>query len=49
VLGLFGMVTVNHATSVMIGVGNQLHTELDLASAPTTRPEPSDPPRGGPT
>jgi len=33
VLGLFGMVTVNQATSVMIGVGNQLHTELDLNSA----------------
>ncbi|RSM72532.1 hypothetical protein DMB66_05145 [Actinoplanes sp. ATCC 53533] len=33
VLGLFGMVTVNPATSVMIGVGDQPHTELDLASA----------------
>jgi len=33
VLGLFGMVTVNQATSVMIGVGNRLHTELDLSSA----------------
>jgi hypothetical protein len=35
VLGLFGMVTVDHATSVMIGVGDQPHTELDLGA---TRP-----------
>ena len=33
VLGLFGLVSVDHATSIMIGVGNQLHTELDLDSA----------------
>ena len=33
VLGLFGMTAVNHATSIMIGVGNELHTELDLTTA----------------
>ncbi|GID97029.1 hypothetical protein ACFQFC_38505 [Amorphoplanes digitatis] len=33
VLGLFGLVTVDQATSVMIGVGNRLHTELDLHPA----------------
>ncbi|MEU7909298.1 hypothetical protein [Actinoplanes sp. NPDC049118] len=33
VLGLFGLVTVDRATSVMIGVGNRLHTELDLQTA----------------
>jgi hypothetical protein len=32
-LGLFGMVTVDHATSIMVGVGNRLHTELDLHTA----------------
>jgi hypothetical protein len=32
-LGLFGMTAVNRATSIMIGIGNQLHTELDLTAA----------------
>ncbi|MEU4222603.1 hypothetical protein, partial [Actinoplanes sp. NPDC026623] len=33
VLGLFGMVTVDRATSVMIGVGDRPHTELDPHAA----------------
>jgi hypothetical protein len=35
-LGLFGLVSVDHATSVMVGVGNTLHTELVL-DTPTMR------------
>jgi hypothetical protein len=32
-LGLFGMATIDDMTSIMIGTGNELHTELDLTTA----------------
>jgi hypothetical protein len=33
-LGLFGLAAVNNATSIMVGTGNRLTTELDLTTAP---------------
>ncbi|WP_433788965.1 hypothetical protein [Actinoplanes sp. CA-252034] len=35
-LGLFGMASIDAMTSIMIGTGNELHTELDLTTARTT-------------